>query len=160
MARMKRIAIALAALVLALAPGLAWAQGYNVGGNGYPQGQGVAGALAALVDNVTIVYSNGVLSAVGAGVPIAISNTYTTTGTITTGDTYSLANCAASCTLTLPASGSGALLTIKSWGAGLVTVTGKIDGTASAFIVLSKGGGILPSLDLWYSSTLTSWVTK
>lgn len=83
-------------------------------------------------------------------------NFYTTTGaTISATDRVSVVNSATAIALTLPAGPrDGCPLIIKNFGAGTLTLTATIDGTAGTTSVTS-----LEHLSLIWSNTLSTWLS-
>ncbi len=94
--------------------------------------------LAAVTIGSGMSFSAGVLSSTATPVTV-VSNTYTASGTIAITDNLALVNGTATVAMTLAAGGTdGHALTVKRFGAGAMTLTATIDGTAGTQVLMNS----------------------
>ena len=100
------------------------------------------------------------LGVAGFGSPsLTVSTIYTVSGAIAVSDNMALVNCASACAMTLGAGATdGKQVVVKHYGAGTVTLTANIDGTAGTAISMAATTAPKESASLtWYAAGLT-WI--
>ena len=112
--------------------------------------QGNDSRIVGAVQNTSIGVVGGIIAQIEPDVA-------TGSGTIAANITLELGDCVSACTLTLPSSAAGGWpLAVMRWGAGIVSVTGSINGSATTIDL--NNPTVKEAVGFVWSTAKTSWI--